>query len=132
MQIGDVKLPAGFGLTVQPMLHVDDMGATIALFEAIGARVLFGSRDGDWALLAFGDSRLSLLAHPPGDDPAQIVELQFASSHPLEALESYLMDHYPDRVERWLTDEAFGRMLRLRTPDGTLIKVIEVERHLID
>ncbi|MEH0109458.1 hypothetical protein V6N00_07025 [Tersicoccus sp. MR15.9] len=65
-------------VTVQPMVHVEDMPSSVAFYEALGASVVNGSRDGDFVLLALGDTQLSVLAHPP--NPAQdegVVELNF-------------------------------------------------------
>lgn len=121
-----------FGLDLQPMIHVEDMAAGIAFYEALGASLVFGSRDGDWALLRIGGSALSLLAHPPGPDNPDRVELQFTSTGPLEAIEAHMAQTDPARIARGVADEAFGRMLQLHTPDGLLIKILELDRDLIE
>jgi hypothetical protein len=38
----------------------------------------------------------------------------------------------PAFVERGVADEAFGRMLKLQTSDGLLVKIIEIERDLVE
>jgi len=56
------------------------MPEAVDFYAALGARVLNGSRDGDFTLLQLNVSELSLLAHPP--NPAQDegqVELNFVS-----------------------------------------------------
>ena len=121
----------GLQLTVQPMVHVADMGASVALYEAVGGTLVYGSRDGDWALLRFGGTMLSLLAHPPSDDNPEPVELQFTSAGPLEAVEAAVRAADPTRVYQGVADEMFGRSLKLRTPDGLVVKVLELERELI-
>lgn len=67
------------------------MPEAVDFYAALGARVLNGSRDGDFTLLQLNVSELSLLAHPP--NPAQDegqVELNFVSSGPLTELEEQL------------------------------------------
>ena len=123
---------ANLGLKPQPMIHVESMADALRFYEALGANLLFGSRDGDWALIDFEGARVGLLAHPPGDGKRETVELQFTSSHPLEAIEEQMHGVDVAFIERGVADEAFGRMLKLRTPDGLLIKVIEVERDLVE
>lgn len=63
MTIMPSVLAADFKLSVQPMLHVENMENSVLFFESIGAQLVFGSRDGDWSLLRFGGTCLSVLAH---------------------------------------------------------------------
>ena len=123
---------ADLGLKPQPMIHVESMSTALRFYEALGAKLLFGSRDGDWAMIDFGGARIGLLAHPPGDGKLETVELQFTSDHPLEVVEAQVRGVDTAFIERGVADEAFGRMLKLRTPDGLLVKVIEVERDLVE
>jgi catechol 2,3-dioxygenase-like lactoylglutathione lyase family enzyme len=120
------------GLRVQPMVHVKNMAGSIDFYEALGGRVVFGSRDGDWALLDFQGSTFSLLARPPGDGMFEAVELHFTCPAGLDEIESQFREANPSAIERGVADEAFGRMLKLRTPDGMLIKILELERDLIE
>ncbi len=119
------------GLRLQPMVHVADMAEALAFYEALGARRLFGSRDQDWALLEVGGAQFGLLAHPPGDGKRETVELQFTCDQPLEAVEARMRRLGDRYVERGVADEAFGRMLKLQTADGLLIKVVEIEPDLV-
>ena len=43
------------GLHLQPMVHVQQMEPAVAFYEALGATVLHGSRDGDFVMLRIGD-----------------------------------------------------------------------------
>jgi catechol 2,3-dioxygenase-like lactoylglutathione lyase family enzyme len=124
----DPGMAARFGLTVQPMVHVENMPASVDFYETLGGRVMFGSRDGDWVLLRFGDTTVSLLARPPGDGRLETVELQFACSGDLVAVEAHLRTINPALIERGVADEMFGRMLKLATPDGLTVKILQVER----
>ena len=120
------------GLMPQPMVHVESMPEALRFYEALGAKLLFGSRDGDWSMIAFGDARLGLLARPPGDGKRETVELQFTSNQPLELVEERMRAADPSFIARGTADEAFGRMLKLQTSDGLLVKVIEVEPDLVE
>ena len=120
-----------FGLSVQPMVHVGSLAAAIPFYEAMGGRLVFGSRDGDWALIAFGDTTLSLLARPPSAVNPEPVELHFTSAQPLELIEEHILAIDPAMIERGVADEMFGRMLQLRTADGLVVKLLELERDLI-
>ena len=125
-------LSGDFRLSVQPMLHVEDMEDSILFFESIGAQMLFGSRDGGWSLLKFGETRLSLLAHLPSPDNPELLELQFTSGTKLEDIEDHVQSIDPTLIHRGVGDEAFGRMLQLRAPGGLVVKILELERDLIE
>ena len=119
-------------LKPQPMVHVESMREALRFYEALGATFLFGSRDGDWAMIDFSGAQIGLLAHPPGDGKRETVELQFTCNQSLNTLEQRIRAVDPAFIERGTADEAFGRMLKLQTPDGLLVKVIEVDRDLVE
>jgi hypothetical protein len=121
-----------FGLRVQPMVHVENMSESVAFFETLGGQIAFGSRDADWTLMQFQGSSVSLLAHPPGDGRFETVELHFTASSSLEELEAHVKSINPVLIDRGVGDEAFGKMLKLKTPDGLLIKIVELEREVIE
>ena len=123
---------AKLDLAIQPMLHVESMGDSLTFFERLGAQVLFGSRDGDYALVQFGATKMGLLAHPPSPDNPEPLELHFESATPLEQIEEHLQATAPEMIHRGTGDEAFGKMLKLRTPDGLVVKLLELERDLIE
>lgn len=117
---------------LQPMLHVTALAPTIAMLESLGGRLVYGSRDGDWALVDVGGSALSLLAHPPNPaDGDERLELNFVSRAPLEEVEAVLREQGVPIVQG-VSDEAFGRQLKLRTPDGLLVRINELDRSLIE
>ena len=123
---------ADLGLRLQPMVHVQNLADALCFYEALGAKLLFGSRDGDWAMVQLGSVRLGLLAHPPGDGKRETVELQFTSSRPLGEVEAHVRRIDPGFIARGVADEAFGRMLKLQTKDGLLVKIVEVDRDLVE
>ena len=109
-------------LRLRPMVHVQDMAASVAFYERLGAHVVHGSRDGDWTLLEIGGSQLGLLAHPPNPEQDEgTVELNFQTDD-LDAVAAHL--GVP------ATDEAFGRQVRLTSPGGLLVKVDELDPEL--
>lgn len=130
-QEGAARLPGDLDVVLQPMVHVADLVGTVHLFEALGGEVVEGSRDGDWVQVAIGGAEVGLLAHPP--NPGQgggAVELNFESRTPLERVEQSAHDAGV-QIARSTSDEGFGRQLQLRTPDGLLVKLNEIDAALI-
>lgn len=114
------RLPS---LKLQPMIHVEDMAASLGFYKALGATVITQSRDGDWALLMLGGTEMSLLAHPPNPDQNEgTVELNLEAEAPLDVLEQHLAAA-GITIARGAADEAFGSQLQVKTPDGLLIKI---------
>ncbi len=117
-------------LNLQPMVHVQDMAASLAFYEALGAQLAHGSRDGDFVMLKVGDAQLSLLAHPPNPEQNEgTVELNFDTDRELTDVESALRVANIE-IAQPVTDEGFGRQLQVRSPDGLLIKVNQLEPDL--
>lgn len=116
-------------LILQPMVHVDDLAGTLAVLERVlGATVHAGSADGDWIQLSVGGAQVGLLAHPPNPEQNEgTVELNFASAGPLEPIERRATAAGVD-VAAPVAETGFGRQLILRTPDGLLIKVNELDQ----
>ncbi|HEY0754941.1 MAG TPA: VOC family protein [Ktedonobacteraceae bacterium] len=124
------QTPEKAAVKVQPMLHVDDMGKALDFYSKLGATVLNGSRDGDWALLRFGTTELGLLAHPANPEQHEgKVELNFEYSGSLEDLEHQLREANVTIV-RPTADEGFGYQLQLEDADGLLIKVNQIDPEL--
>ena len=115
------------GLRVQPMVHVEDMAASVDFYTALGAEIVHGSRDGDWVLLALGGTGIGLLAHPPNPEQGEgAVELNLVSTRPLAEVEERLRAAGVE-VVRPTGEESFGRQLQLAAPGGMLVKVNELE-----
>ena len=114
-------------LKLQPMIHVEDLAASIKFYEALGATLLTGSRDGDYAQLAIGGAEISLLAHPVNPEQAEgQVELSFEADEPLDLLQARL-EAAGVTIARGASDEAFGFQLQLETPDGMLVKINRID-----
>lgn len=116
-------------IVLQPMVHVRDMSSSIALFEVLGGTVAQGSRDGDWVQMRVGGAEVGLLGHPA--NPAQgegDVELNFEIHGRLETVEAAAKAAGVD-IASAVTDTGFGRQLQLRTNDGLLVKINEIDNH---
>lgn len=118
-------LSVGPGLRLQPMVHVDDLPAAVTFWQSLGADVRESDRDGDWALLEVGGAGIVLVAHPPhGEQGAGAVELNCSYVGQLSELEQTLRTAGTTIVQP-ATEDAFGRQLQVRTPDGLLVKIHE-------
>lgn len=117
-------------LSIQPMVHVEDMSKALDFYSKLGAEVLHGSRDGDWALLRIGNTELGLLAHPANPEQNEgKVELNFEYSDSLEELEKRLRNDGVT-IARPTGDEGFGYQLQLEGPDGMLVKINQTDPEL--
>lgn len=115
------------GLHLRPMVHVADMAASIAFYRQLGGEIIHGDQESDWVLFQLGLIQIGLVARPPdaarGESP---VELTFGAAMPLAELEQRLhRAGFP--VAEVATDRDFGEQLRVRTPDGLLIKINQRE-----
>jgi hypothetical protein len=115
------------GLMLQPMVHVQDMAASVAFYEHLGGSIIHGSSEEDWVLMQVGSAQIGLVAHPPNPEQGEgTVELNFHCEMPLDQLESQLRGT-DVAVARITTDLAFGRQLQVKSPDGLLIKINQVD-----
>jgi catechol 2,3-dioxygenase-like lactoylglutathione lyase family enzyme len=115
------------GLRLQPMVHVDDMAASIAFYEQLGGEIVHGGPDTDWVLLQLGTVQIGLVARRPGSGRGEAaVELFFGAAMPLDQLEQRLhRAGFP--VAEVTTDRDFGEQLRVRTPEGLVLKISQLE-----
>jgi len=114
-------------LKLQPIVHVADLRASIAFYEALGGTMLVGSRDGDWAQVRIGGAEIGLLAHPANPDQLEgEVELCFEYSEPLAELERKLSESGVT-ILRGAADEAFGEQLQIEAPGGMLVKINRID-----
>lgn len=107
-------------MKLQPMVHVEDLNASLEFYESLGAAVLHADPDGDFALLQLADgTELSLLAHPPNPEQHEgEVELNFEAT--TDELAQFASSPYAvGDVE----STGFGQQLILRSPGGLLIKL---------
>jgi catechol 2,3-dioxygenase-like lactoylglutathione lyase family enzyme len=102
-------------MILMPIVCVTDMERSLAFYRSLGFMPLHESTH--WSELAAGDgARLALhLADASG------LELALTATEPLEAVAGA---HEAD-LARGIADEAFGRSLVLRDPDGLTLQVNE-------
>jgi catechol 2,3-dioxygenase-like lactoylglutathione lyase family enzyme len=105
-----------------PIVYVTDMDASIAFYRALG----FAPRSigPTWSVLAGGGTQLALHGASIGAQRARPLELAASANEALEAVEARAQAHELTIV-RGIADEAFGRSLILRDPDGLDIQVNE-------
>ncbi len=116
-------------LKLQPMIHVEDMEASIKFYQALGGDLITQSRDGDWAQLALGGAEISLLAHPANPEQHEgQVELNFEAEESLDTLQERL-EAAGVKIARGAADEAFGAQLQIESPDGMLVKINRLDPH---
>ncbi len=117
-------------LTLQPMVHVENMEKALNFYSKLGASVLNGSRDSDWALLRIGNTELGLLAHPANEEQNEgRVELNFEYSGSLKDFEEKLREAQVT-IARSTGDEGFGEQLQLEDSDGMLVKINQIDPDL--
>ncbi len=115
------------GLFWQPIVHVDDLAVSVAFYEQLGGAIIHGGLDAEWVLMQLGSVQIGLSSRPPdtarGEGP---VELAFGTAMPLAQLEQQLHQAGFGVCEVG-TDRDFGEQLRVRTPEGLLIKINQRE-----
>ena len=108
-------------LQLQPLVHVRDMAASVAFYEHLGGEIIHGSRDDDWVLMQVGTIQITLVTQPPGIGE-DTVELNFGATAPLTAVQQRLSGG------ELTTHRYLGPQLVVRSPDGLLIKINQVEQ----
>jgi len=114
-------------MKLMPIVYVTDMERSIAFYRALGFEVDVAGTT--WTQLAAGERAILALhatpeAHGAGANP---VELAFIAEEPLEVLLERLREHGIEPA-RGIADEAFGRSVVLRDPDGLPLQVNEHDR----
>lgn len=115
-------------LSLAPLIHVSALGQAIEFYQKLGATLVHGSRDGDYALLRLGGAEIGLLAHPPSERDTR-VELAFNSSEPLAQLEERLRADGVT-IAQGTSDEGVGYQLQVQDADGFVIKINQLEPEL--
>lgn len=117
-------------MTLMTIVYVTDMAASTAFYTALGAEVSLINRTKTWAEFRVGDAIFAL--HASDALPAERscgLDLSFNSAEPLEGLvQSFKQAGVP--LYREITDEAFGRSLAVKDPDGLLIQINEHDPEL--
>lgn len=101
-----------------PIVYVSDMDESVAFYERLGFEADMASRGPSWAQLRAGDGAVLALHSAMGGEPGRI-ELAMVADEPLERVAELVPP------ARGIADEAFGRSLVLRDPNGLAIQVNE-------
>jgi catechol 2,3-dioxygenase-like lactoylglutathione lyase family enzyme len=112
-------------MILMPIVYVSDMERSTEFYTSLGFQIQ--SRSAMWTELNAGDGAVLALHHadsPPA--PSQRVELALVAQDPLEQVE----ERFGNALARPIADEAFGRSLVLRDPDGLEIQVNEHDHSL--
>ena len=114
--------PAQAAITLMPIVYVRRMADSLRFYQALG---LTPRHEGPtWSELSLGDAVLAL--HRTDDRPSgpPAVALAFVSRQPLESLVQRLRTA---GIEQSLdiADEAYGRSITVRDPDGHSIRINE-------
>ena len=114
-------------MKVMPIRYTTDVSALVGFYRAIGLEVGSPSRSGTWVELP---ATSGMLALHQVDTPAEAgaCELSFEAEEPLETVVERLRaaGFEPEPI----LDEAHGRSVRVRDPDGVWVQINENEREL--
>jgi uncharacterized glyoxalase superfamily protein PhnB len=110
---------------LQTIVYVSDMGRALDFYTALGLYTNVVDRATVWAEMTLGDAVLAL--HTVAALPAvQVgrVALSLVTETPLEQVVERL-GAGGIVLEQEITDEAFGRSIQVRDPDGLVIQINE-------
>lgn len=107
-------------MILMPIVFVSEMERSITFYESLGFEVQ--SRSETWTELDAG-GRAVLALHQADELPehSERVQLALVAEEPLE----HVAQQFASARQRPIADEAFGRSLILRDPDGLEIQVNE-------
>jgi catechol 2,3-dioxygenase-like lactoylglutathione lyase family enzyme len=111
-------------MILMPIVYVSDMERSTGFYASLGFRIR--SRSAMWTELDAGEGAVLALHHAENLPPSQRVELALVAEDSLERFAEQL----GHALARPTADEAFGRSLILRDPDGLEIQVNEHDRSL--
>ncbi|MQA07835.1 MAG: VOC family protein [Pseudonocardiaceae bacterium] len=112
-------------MRIVPIRYCSDVAEAKRFYRALGLEDGSISRPGSWAELPAASG---MLAVHEGDDDAGVCELAFEADEPLEAIMARLRaaGFTPEPI----TDQNFGRSMRVRDPDGVWVQINQLDREL--
>jgi catechol 2,3-dioxygenase-like lactoylglutathione lyase family enzyme len=112
-------------MILMPIVFVSEMERSIEFYESLGFEPQ--TRSPMWTELKAGERAILALHHAEQlPEQSERVELALVSEEPLEHVE----ERFRSGLARPIADEAFGRSLILRDPDGLEIQVNEHDQSL--
>jgi catechol 2,3-dioxygenase-like lactoylglutathione lyase family enzyme len=110
---------------LMPIVFVSDMERSIEFYSSLGFELR--TRSTMWTELEAGERAVLALHHADGPPaPSERVQLALVAQDALEHVE----ERFGGALARPIADEAFGRSLILRDPEGLEIQVNEHDRSL--
>ena len=112
-------------MKLMPIVYVTDMARSSQFYTALGLKGELQDRASMWAEFSLGDAVLAL--HRIDKLPPALagqIELAMVSNERLESVVERLRTA-GIVLEREIADEAFGRSIQVRDPDGLVIQINE-------
>jgi catechol 2,3-dioxygenase-like lactoylglutathione lyase family enzyme len=118
-------------MRLRPIHFVPDVAAAVRFYEALGLTVDGKARSGHWIEMSASAGELGLHDAAVADDGKgrQGVALSFVADEPLEEVERRLR-RAGFAPEGTIVDQAWGRSLSVRAPDGMVVQIDEQDREL--
>ena len=117
-------------MKLMPIVYVTNMNTAIDFYTALGMKVGNKGRGEMWTELEMGDFLLALhfIEQIPENQIGRVA-LSMVAEMPLEDVVNHLKENGLT-LEREITDEAFGRSILVRDPDGLPIQINEHDTEL--
>jgi catechol 2,3-dioxygenase-like lactoylglutathione lyase family enzyme len=118
-------------MRVRPIHFVPDVDEAVRFYEALGLEVQARARTGHWIELTAAGGELALHDTTTAADGhgREGILFSFITAEPLETLERRLRAAgFPPQGT--VVDQAWGRSLFVRAPDGTVVQIDEQDPEL--
>lgn len=117
-------------MKMMPIVYVTDMQRASVFYQALGFVGEVVDRASMWTQMTMGDAILGLhYIETLPEKPVGRVELALVTTEPLEHIVNRLASHNV-ALYRQISDEAFGRSIQVRDPDGLVIQINEHDESL--
>ena len=111
-------------MILMPIIYVSDIERSLPFYQALGAKLTEKGLNKYWTELQYGDAILALHHWVEGIEGRGRVELAFVAHEKLEQVADRLIQAGVP-LHRDIADEAFGRSLQVKDPDGLVIQINE-------
>jgi len=118
-------------MRLRPIHFVPDVAEAVRFYESLGLEAEARSRSGHWIELGASGGELGLhdAAIAADGEGREGLALNFVAEESLEGVEQRLRAAgFPP--EGTIVDHEWGRALRVRAPDGTVVQIDERDREL--
>jgi catechol 2,3-dioxygenase-like lactoylglutathione lyase family enzyme len=111
-------------MILMTIVYVTDIERSLPFYQALGAMLTEKGWNQYWTELRWGDAILALHRWVEGLEGHGRVELAFVAEERLERVAQRLADSGIP-LHRQISDEAFGRSLQVKDPDGLILQINE-------